>query len=238
MFIKAYQNKSDNELIEILNSDAYQLDAREAAKKTLHQRGISNAITDDSLKLKKLSIYEISEKLKTFNLSVITSIKKERIEITKNNHGFAASVIAAIIGFFLLALFINPHFFELFEDSFSKIYLRQQISLGIMVCFTGSFMIMKKDSLTIIKFDFKKNNLQVITKRRTKRETQNLKLSGAKISMKELGQKKIQLNLKSSKGTIELIKIKDNNVGNKSESLLSVFTQKINGKIKTFANNA
>tara|TARA_R110002110_G_scaffold401127_1_gene617866 strand:- start:24 stop:749 length:726 start_codon:yes stop_codon:yes gene_type:complete len=238
MFLKEYRKKSDNELIKILNSDSYQLSAKETANEVLKERGKSNEIIDNTLELNELSIYEISEKLITFGVSVETSINKERIVITKNNFGFITSIVSVFIGFILLILYLNIDTIGTSDYPSFEMNTRMQILLGMILCFSGSIAVMRSDKLTILKFDFKKNNLTVVKKRKTKREIHHFKLFGTRIEIEKLDQKKIQLNLKSSKDKIELIEVKDNNVGNKSESLLLIFSNKMNDRIKTVANTA
>nr|WP_321452610.1 hypothetical protein [uncultured Carboxylicivirga sp.] len=237
MYYEKYKDKPDKTLIEILNSDSYQLSARETAEKILKERRVENIFIDNSDKLKQESFYQLIEKLNNYNISVYSNSKRRTVELIKDNKGLITGVILLFIAGLALILTILIIFFVNFTDSFARGYLAKYGYITIAFCASTGLMQLKRDKMIRVIIDFRENQLKLIKRHVNKRVVQKYHLKEKSINFSRNGEKRFRIEFNNESERIELFDIKENNVGNKTNDLFSILMEKIDNEI-TFANNS
>jgi hypothetical protein len=225
MFYLTYKKKTNIELIKILNSETYQLEARETAQKILDERQFEYEIADNKSELNELTLFKLVEKLEDYNLKVSISHKKKIIEICQDNYG----LLIGLVSLTLCALsFIWTLYFLINADStlsWKGYGLRNGGILTTTLLIVG-IMQYQKDKMTRVKVNFKESFLEVRRRRIWNKTTEILPYKS--IMYRRLKKKIYQLYLTNNKKTIILFAIKDNNVGNKTANYLSTLVERLN----------
>ena len=235
MFYESYINKSNNELIEILNSDSYQLLARETAQKILEERNVKYEINDEKPALNEMNCFQLFDKLKEYRLNVFTSERKKLIEIKQDNNGLIIGIVFFVLGFISLTVTMTI-IFEIYAGTYpwgagARVHILRGWLIGTVTFFILGLMNYQRDQMSAIKIKFNENSLQISHRKIWKRENFKLKLNESDIGFIKTG-KKYQVFVPYKNRKLNLFKFKDNNIGNKTDDFLSKTVDKLNKEIK------
>nr|WP_319997560.1 hypothetical protein [uncultured Draconibacterium sp.] len=235
MFYDSYINKSNNELIEVLNSDSYQLLARETAQKVLDERNVNYVINDEKPILNEMNCFQLFEKLKEYRLNVFTSERKKLIEIKQDNNKLIIGIVFFILGFISLTVTMTI-IFEMYAGKImwgagARVHILRGWLIGTVTFFILGKMNYQRDQMTAIKIKFSDNSLQISQRKIWKRENFKLRLKESNIGYKKIG-KKYQVFVPYKNRKLNLFKFKDNNIENKTDDFLSIMIDKLNNEIK------
>ena len=235
MFYDKYLKKSNNELIEILNSDSYQLLAREAAQKILEERQVKYEINDEKPSLQELNCFQLFDKLEQFSLNVFTSKRKKLIEINQDNYGLISGILFFVLSSISLTITLTI-ISEIYSGTYfygagARAYILKGCGIGAVLFFIVGLMNYQRDKKSSLKINFIANSIEIKQRKIWKRENFKFQLNESKIGYKKTGKKyKVFIPYKSRK--IILFDFKDNNIGNKTEEFLSIMMEKLNDHIK------
>lgn len=231
MFYENYKKKTNEELIEILNSDTYLLEARETAQKILRERDVNYEIKDEKPQLNKLNCYQLFEKLKDYGVNVYTYERKGLIETDQNNNGLlkgiillALSLISLII--LLFKVFLEPIESEAFTDSSLKQIFRMWLS-GTVALFFAGLMQYRKDSRTQVKIYVDEGVIEVKQRNRWSRETFRFSLNEIFVRYEKI-KRRYTVFIDRDGKRVKLFDFKEDNVGDKTIDLLSVLLADLN----------
>ncbi len=239
MFYEDYKTKSNDSLIEILNSDSYQLIARETAQKILEERNVDYEIKDDKKELKELSCFELFDKLEAFGLNVYTSKRKRLVETYQSNNGLLIGLILFPLSFIcLIVLLIN--IIMAFNgtyvlDAGSRAYVWKGWLMGAITFFFTGIMNYQKDKKSKVRLKFNENRIEIRLRKIWKKESFDLKLSATDLEF-EKKKKRYFVFAKWNNKQIDLFDFRDNNIGNKTEEYLKILIEKYRHEGKTVGN--
>ncbi|MCL3782706.1 hypothetical protein EMN47_20155 [Prolixibacteraceae bacterium JC049] len=235
MFYDSYISKSNKELIEILNSDSYQLLARETAQKILDDRKINYEIKDEKSSLSELNCFQLFEKLEEYRLLISTSERKKKIEIKQDNNGLRIGILFFILSFIALTVTMKI-ITEIYIGTYqwgagARAHILKGWGIGTVTFFIVGLLNYQRDQMSAIKINLNKNSLQIRLRKIWKKEILNLKLNESEIAYKKLD-KEYVVFIPYKNRKLNLFKFKDNNVGNKTDDYLSITFDKLNNEIK------
>ena len=235
MFYDSYINKSNNELIEILNSNSYQLLARETAQKILDERKVEYRIIDDKPELSELNCFQLFDKLKEYGLVVYTSQRQNLIEIKQDNNGLIIAFVMFVLSFISLII-ITINIFEIYYrvspwSAGSRAYILKGWLIAVISFIIIGIRNYRNDYMSFIKIKFRENSLKITKRKIWEKKSIDLKLSQSNIYYKKT-EKKFKFYIPYKNQELFLFELKDNNIGNKTDDLLSIIIDKLNNKIK------
>ncbi len=240
MFYEDYKKKSNDSLIEILNSDSYQLTARETAQRILEERNVDYKIKDEKPELKELDCFGLFEKLEAYGLNVHSSKRKRLIETYQSNNGLLIGLILIPLGFIcFIVLLTNIIMAFNGTDSLSagsRVYVWKGWLMGAVTFSIAGIMNYQKDKKSRVRLKFNENRIEIKQRKIWKKETFDLKLRETDIEFKKK-KKRYFVFVKLNKRHIELFDFRDNNIGNKTEDYLKILIEKYREEGKTVGNN-
>ncbi len=236
MFYEDYKKKSNDSLIEILNSDSYQLAARETAQKILEERSADYQIKDETSELKELNAFELFEKLEAYGLNVYTSKRKRLVETYQSNNGLLIGLILLPLSFICLMVLLTNIIMAYngtdILSAGSRVYVWKGWIMGAITFFFAGIMNYQKDKKSKVRFKFNENKIEIRQRKIWKKETYNLKLRETDVEFKKK-KKRYFVFVKSNNRHIELFDFRDNNISNKTEDYLKILIEKYGEEGKT-----
>lgn len=240
MFYEAYKKKSTDSLIEILNSDSYQLTARETAQKILEERNVDYQIKNEKPELKELNCFELFDKLEAYGLNVYTSKRKRLVETYQSNNGLLIGLILLPLSFIcLIVLLININMAFDGTDVLSagsRVYVWKGWLMGAITFFFAGIMHYQKDKKSKVRLKFDENRIEIRQRKIWKKEIFDLKLRETDIELKKK-KKRYSVFIKLNNRHIVLFDFRDNNIANKTEDYLKILIEKYSEEGKTVGNN-
>jgi hypothetical protein len=240
MFYENYKKKSNDTLIEIFNSDSYQLTARETAQKILEERKANYRIKDDKPELIELNAFELFDKLESYGLNVYTSKRKRLVEIYQSNNGMLIGLILLPLSFICLIV-LSTSIIQAFNgtsvwNSGARAYIWKGWLTGAITFFVAGIMNYQKDKKSKARLKFNDNRLEIKQRKIWKQESFDLKLNETDIEFKKK-KKRYIVFIRQNNRHIELFDFRDNNVGNKIEDYLNILIEKYREEGKAVGNN-
>jgi hypothetical protein len=227
MFYERYIEKTDEELIEMLNSNSYQLEAKETAEKILEERGITNCIKDETPVLNDLGLIQLLNKLKEYTSNLVFNRRGNSIELSQTNNGLFFGITLLIIGS-ILTFILFLFYFEVNVGS----YIRAKAH-GQLVLFTSfpiillGFKLYSDSRSTKLRFLSKNKSVVIKQQFRWKKKEITISLHDIKFDFeKEKRKCFILAEVKNKK--LKLFEFKDQKMGSQTEDFLSILIDKLN----------
>jgi len=241
MFYDLYIKKTNTELIEILNSDSYQLLARETAQKVLDQRKVKYEINDEKPSLKGMNCFQLFDKLEQYGIKVYSSRRKKLIEINQDNSGLVRSIVLFVLSSISLAMILtiifNIYSGTYFWSTGSRAYILRGLGIGTITFFIVGLMNYQKDKKSKVKILFAKNTIEIRQRKIWERQDFKFLLNKSEIEYKKIN-KRYRVFIPHKNRRIDLFDFKDNNVGNKTDDFVSILIEKLNKEMKTVGNKS